>query len=687
MTTTKTFRVGLVGAGYVSQFHIAALKREPQARIVGITDLDQARACATAERLGIAAFPSLKAMATERLHVVHVLTPPSSHCAVALEAMALGCHVLVEKPLATSVEECDQLAAESQRRNLRLCVNHSMLGDPLVKRALTLVCNGAIGQVLGVDILRSSDYPPYRGGSLPPQYREGGYPFRDLAVHALYLLQEFLGPISSVNGEFHTSNAVGSDPNIHFDEWRASVVCARGSGNIYLSWNVKPLQNLLLIHGTRGSLRADLFSMFLTRRRHTPLPKVIERVANTLGESVSASAQLCWNAAKFAAGGIVPYQGLHNFVHSFYGALSTGAAMPAGVDSARDVVRWTERVAREADHAKEKFYSRYRPSSRSTVVVTGANGQLGRALVQRLINEEEFVRLFVRRLPPAEVLNHPQVEVVLGDLGDPEIVDAALANATAVFHLGAAMSGGWAAHEAATITGSRNVVESCLKHQVPKLIYVSSLSVIDWAGHPAGKSVTESSPLEPAPQQRGFYTQAKLEAERIVRAAAEEHGLPVAILRPGQIWSESSQLLTAAVGIRAGKLLVMIGDETTHLPLIHVDDVVEAIVLVTQSQFCHGEVFQLVDDDPMTREELARLWMAAREPDMKDLHLSMRTGCALAKCVELAFKPLRRPAPISPYRLRSAYEPVAFDCSKAREQLAWRPQVKSATRLRQLLKP
>ncbi len=683
MSVSQTFRIGIVGAGYVSQFHIAALKREPRARIVGITDLDQARAKAT----GLAAFPSLKVMAAEGLDVVHVLTPPSSHCAVALEAMALGCHVLVEKPLATSVEECDRLIAESRARNLRLCVNHSMLGDPFVKRALALVRSGAIGQVLGVDILRSSEYPPYRGGPLPPQYREGGYPFRDLGVHALYVLQEFLGDIHDVSAQFHTSNAPGSDPNIHFDEWRAAVVCARGCANVYLSWNVKPLQNLLLIHGSDGTLRVDLFSMSLTRRRNTPLPRAIERVANALSESVSSAAQLTWNAARFVAGNIQPYQGLHNFVRAVYGALASGAPMPATAEQARSIVHWTERVAREADHAKEKFRSQYRPTKRPAVVVTGANGQLGRALVRRLIQEEEVVRLFVRRLPTPELLDHPQVEVVLGDLGDPEAIDAALANATAVFHLGAAMGGGWAAHECATVAGTRNVVEACVKHKVPKMVYVSSLSVLDRAGHPESKPVTESSPLEPAPQQRGYYTQAKLEAERIVRAAAEERNLPVVVLRPGQIWSEDGQLLTPAVGTRAGKLLVMIGDDSIRLPLVHVDDVVEAIVLATRSEFCHGEVFQFVDDDLMTREELARLYVVAREPDVKNLHISMRVGCALAKCVELGFKPLKRPAPISPYRLRSAYVPLAFDCTKAREHLGWKPQAKSATRLRQLLKP
>ena len=123
--------------------------------------------------------------------------------------------------------------------------------------------------------------------------------------------------------------------------------------------------------------------------------------------------------------------------------------------------------------------------------------------------------------------NHPQVETVLGELGDPVATDQALAHATAVFHVGAAMGGPWEAHEAATITGTRNVIDACLKHRVPKLIHVSSLSVIDWAGHPATQPVTEDSPLEPNPTARGHYTRAKLEAERLVRSAAAERNLPV----------------------------------------------------------------------------------------------------------------------------------------------------------------
>ena len=81
--------------------------------------------------------------------------------------------------------------------------------------------------MVSVDILRSSAYPPYPGGPLPPQYRTAGYPFRDLGVHALYLFQAFLGPIEHVEADW---TSLGGDPNLAYDEWRAQVRCRDGLG-------------------------------------------------------------------------------------------------------------------------------------------------------------------------------------------------------------------------------------------------------------------------------------------------------------------------------------------------------------------------------------------------------------------------------------------------------------------------
>jgi nucleoside-diphosphate-sugar epimerase len=398
---------------------------------------------------------------------------------------------------------------------------------------------------------------------------------------------------------------------------------------------------------------------------------------------VQSSAQVVVGAGRFAAGKVVPYQGLHDFVRQFYEALAAGGPMPASVEDARDIVNWTERVARRADAAKIEDRRRV-PSTEPAIVVTGANGHLGRALVRRLLDDGERVRLFVRREPAPEIRDHPQVDVVLGELGDPAAVDRALRHATTVFHCGAAMFGPWPAHESATVEGTRNVVAACLAHGIPKLVYVSSLSVLHATGL-ANVIVTESSALEPSPDERGVYTRAKLEAEGIVQAAVREKHLPAVILRPGHIWSEAGPLLSPAVGMRAGGRLVMIGDPSLRLPLVHVDDVVSALLLAAKAPVSPGEVFHLVDDDPISREELAKLYIAAREPGLRVIHVPMTAVTTAAAVLGGLTRRLGRPLGPSPYRLRSGVAPLSFDCAKARRELGWHPVVKSRTALRALL--
>ena len=160
MSTPQEIRVGLVGAGYVSAYHIRALQTLPHVRIVGIVDTSVDRAHALAERFGIpCVFASLSDMRQSRPDVVHVLTPPASHARLAIEALEMGCHVFVEKPMAPTAAECDEMIAAANRAGRALSVNHSAKDDPVVVRALELLRRGACGDVLGVDFHRTSDYP------------------------------------------------------------------------------------------------------------------------------------------------------------------------------------------------------------------------------------------------------------------------------------------------------------------------------------------------------------------------------------------------------------------------------------------------------------------------------------------------------------------------------------------------
>src|SRR5438067_1030939 len=274
MNSTKRIRVGLAGAGYVSAYHLRALRTLPQVEIVALADPDWTRAGALAAKFDIPVVcGSLEEMRQARPDVVHVLTPPSTHCRLALEALGMGCHVFVEKPMAPTARECDLMIAAAERAGRVLSVNHSARMDPVVVRGLELVNQGVLGKVLSVDFFRGSDYPLYGGGPLPPQFGKGGYPFEDMGVHALYLVEAFLGKIRGVDVRYRST---GNDPNVYFDDWRGEVECEKGAGRIYLSWSARPMRNEIHVTGTTGFLNLDCFLQTCTLTKSLPGPKAIQ---------------------------------------------------------------------------------------------------------------------------------------------------------------------------------------------------------------------------------------------------------------------------------------------------------------------------------------------------------------------------------------------------------------------------
>jgi predicted dehydrogenase/nucleoside-diphosphate-sugar epimerase len=683
MPLDARLRVGLVGAGYISEFHARAVRRVPNARLVGVTDSVTSRAASLAARFDIpSVFPTMEAMINEGVDVIHVLTPPETHAQLAIAALKSGCHVLVEKPLAMNAEEVDCISAAAAAAQKSVCVNHSLLYDRFVSKALGLVRSGAIGVPLSFDYFRSCEYPPYRGGPLPIHYQNGGYPFLDQGVHALYLAESFLGAIEDVRAYHGT---YGGDSNLLFDEWRVAAQCQRGTANIQISWNVRPLQSWFVVQGTEGVLRANLFAMWVTHSPRLPLPKAPARALQAMSEGLSICAQVPANIARFACKKIVQYDGLHSLVAAFYRALQTGAAMPVPADQARSTVYWTNRVSQEADAAKIEFQAQFQSGGAAKVLVTGATGLIGRHLVRHLSQNGIPVRIFVRRQPPAEFINDCNIEVFLGDLGDPAAVDRAVSGTELVYHVGATMKGSAYDHERGTVCGTKNIVESVLRHDVQRLVYISSLSCLYATASGRGAVVTEDWPVEPSPTKRGAYTQAKTEAEKIVRDAVRDRHLRAVLLRPGRVFGPGMTLLTPEVARRMGNFFVILGDGTRELPLVYVDDVVNAIVLAAEKSQFDGSVFHIVDRAHITQNQLVRSYILKNAKKAKVIHVPVVFLYSLALGLEVLSKILGRSVPLSIYRIKSALARMQFDCSHAEKEIGWQPRVGIASGLQETM--
>jgi predicted dehydrogenase/nucleoside-diphosphate-sugar epimerase len=663
----KSFRVGFVGTGAIAAVHLDAVTQHPGAVLVGVTDRDPARAQRFAARVrGVGVFPDLESMVAAGVDVVHVLTPPHAHAQVALEALERGCHVLVEKPLATSDVDCARLAAAASLGARQVGVNHSLLADPHVRHVLATVAAGRVGQPVSAEYFCSAAYPPWEGVSLPAHYREGGNPFRDLGVHGLYLLRAVLGEIEGVQPIF-TSR--GGDPNLCFDEWYVAVRCERGVGHVRLSWNVRPLQTVFTVHATGGTLRADVGCMFTAIRRATALPHAIGRVAEALDDGWPALWSVPANGLRWLSGRLQPYAGLRRAVEEFYVALTQGTSLPASLEDGRRVVRWVETVARPADAAKLLRTRRYRPRSGADALVTGATGRLGTRLTEHLVARGYRVRALCRRPPVEGPLRHSLVDIALGDLGDAAAVDAAVAGVRVVYHAGAAMRGPWEEHARGTVAGTQHVIDSVLRHHVARLVHVSSLSVLDWKALD-GALVTEESPLEPKPEARGSYTRAKLLAERHVLAAVRDLGLPAVIVRPGVLVGPDGPGLDTLNAVVVGRHLVLLGDARGVPPLISLNEAAELIVRAgSVSTLEPGTVLHAVGVQTTTAWALAAY--LARDHGLRVRRIPepvLRAGAAAAAALARAFG---RDSPITPYRVRAAGARLRFDCTRTRMALGW----------------
>jgi predicted dehydrogenase len=154
----KKIRFGILGSGFMGRTHAEAVKRLPGAELVAVHG--GTRAPALAERYGMA-YEADKAalLARKDIDAIIVTTPHHLHVEEAVAAFAQGKHVLVEKPLATSVADCDRMIAAAAAAKKTLAVGYQQRFRTCNRRACELIREGAIGKVLAVQL----SMPMYAG--------------------------------------------------------------------------------------------------------------------------------------------------------------------------------------------------------------------------------------------------------------------------------------------------------------------------------------------------------------------------------------------------------------------------------------------------------------------------------------------------------------------------------------------
>lgn len=247
-------RVGIVGCGKVATLHAQALESLSEGRLAAVYDALPERSVTFAAQYGVTACPHLPNL-LDSVDAVILCTPHPQHAQAAIAAASAGVHVLVEKPLAAKLADCDAMLEAAAKYNVKMgLVSQRRFYEP-VQRMKAAIAAGKIGKpVLGTMIMlswRDEAYyasDPWRG----KWATEGGGVLVNQSPHQLDILQWLMGPVEEVSAYWGNLN----HPYIEVEDTAvASLRFVGGAlGSIITSLSQKPgIYTKVHIHGSNGA--------------------------------------------------------------------------------------------------------------------------------------------------------------------------------------------------------------------------------------------------------------------------------------------------------------------------------------------------------------------------------------------------------------------------------------------------
>ncbi|GGD52966.1 Gfo/Idh/MocA family protein [Paenibacillus nasutitermitis] len=186
-----TLTAAIIGAGGIGAAHLEALSEMEGIAAVALSDVSPERAEQCAQRFGIKAYLDYRAMITEtRPDIVIIALPHFLHKEASLYSLKHGCHLLIEKPMAISAAECDEILALADSKERILFVGHTQQYLAMNLRAKSIILQGGLGKLVMINDTRHKPYfTPERPAWFLDPAKSGGGIVANLGAHAIDKIQ------------------------------------------------------------------------------------------------------------------------------------------------------------------------------------------------------------------------------------------------------------------------------------------------------------------------------------------------------------------------------------------------------------------------------------------------------------------------------------------------------------------
>jgi predicted dehydrogenase len=330
-------KAAIIGAGLIAgKKHIPAfMKLKSKVDLAAICDLNQEGAQKLASRFGVPrVYVDMGEMIEkEKPDLVDICTPPQTHVKLAVEAMKRGCHVLIEKPMALTVEECDRIVEASRQYGVKVCVGHSDLFYYPFMEAQEMVANGAIGEFRGMRIFLSTPTDYMTSQKDHWAHKLPGGVIGETGPHVVYMTLAFINPVRRVSVD---ALKVLDFPWSRYDDYRINLIGDSAISSVTLSYTTDQWAARVDLLGSKGILMLDLEGMYLVTNRR-PTLKPVPVALSLLSESGQIVQNLVSKGVRLAAG---RYHNTHDIiVGRFVESIKNGIPSPVTAEEGREAVR------------------------------------------------------------------------------------------------------------------------------------------------------------------------------------------------------------------------------------------------------------------------------------------------------------------------------------------------------------
>jgi 2-alkyl-3-oxoalkanoate reductase len=266
-----TNNVALIGCGVIARMHLHALKKTNSLKVVAVCDTDTAKAVAIAKEWNIPHYYTdlSKMLSNENISILSILTPPSSHATLAIEAIKQGVNVLVEKPLTMTSKDANSINTALKGSSAKMTVVYHYLFTKAMLEALSLIKANEVGEVISADMkmVQNPGMDPMASDANHWSHKLFGGRLGEMLAHPVYILQSVLG--NQLNIEKIFLGKRGKISWIPFDELHVLFEGEKGFGSLYVSLNAPRCMYELDVYGTSKILRIDLIRQMLLKEGPT----------------------------------------------------------------------------------------------------------------------------------------------------------------------------------------------------------------------------------------------------------------------------------------------------------------------------------------------------------------------------------------------------------------------------------